>query len=365
MQIDFHHAVTYTIARLAGFEHKDADTIAYCAQYVDDAINSGTIFFTSGEMYNRIGSAHRMLDYRNFQELANHHVWIPFHFLPGNDGKDATANKDGKFLDKIICRPNSKVALDMVQSCIDARSKPYALHRLGITMHVYADTWAHQGFAGVNHPVNQVHEVADFDGRPDSGFELRMKEFFSDVFDAVGSRFVSETLPLGHGAVLSYPDRPYLRWSYVDCNGKRVERDNPKDFIEAAENMYKVLLSFRNGTALQTAPAMPQQDRSRIAERLAGFEDDDGETRHRRWLRDIAGGAFSFGKVELLYQPKGQDSWKFDAVGARHGMGGERELYQYQPNFLRSNWKHFHDALMAHRFAVLHEILPKYNICAA
>ena len=35
----------------------------------------------------------------------------------------------------------------------------HALHRLGITMHVYADTWAHQGFAGTPHEINQATEI--------------------------------------------------------------------------------------------------------------------------------------------------------------------------------------------------------------
>ena len=86
MQIDFHHTVTYVAARAAGFGHREGETIAYCAQYVDDAVNSGTIRFLNGAMYSRISSAHKMLDYRNFEKLANHHVWLPFHFLPGNGG---------------------------------------------------------------------------------------------------------------------------------------------------------------------------------------------------------------------------------------------------------------------------------------
>ena len=48
MQIDFHHGVTYTVARLAGFAHRDAETIAYCSQYVDDATNSGATRFDNG-----------------------------------------------------------------------------------------------------------------------------------------------------------------------------------------------------------------------------------------------------------------------------------------------------------------------------
>ena len=31
MQIDFHHAVTYVLARLAGFDHADAEIVAYSA----------------------------------------------------------------------------------------------------------------------------------------------------------------------------------------------------------------------------------------------------------------------------------------------------------------------------------------------
>ena len=84
MQIDFHHSVTYVLSRIAGFLHSEASIIAYCAQYVDDATNSGIIHFDNGWSFDRICSAHKLLDYRNFQELANHHVWIPFHFLPGN-----------------------------------------------------------------------------------------------------------------------------------------------------------------------------------------------------------------------------------------------------------------------------------------
>ncbi len=86
MQIDFHHGTTYCIARFAGFRHPEAEMIAYCAQYVDDAINNGLITFDNGAMFSRISSAHKMLDYRNFEELANHRVWIPFHYLLPNYG---------------------------------------------------------------------------------------------------------------------------------------------------------------------------------------------------------------------------------------------------------------------------------------
>src|SRR5262249_6901909 len=79
VQIDFHHATTYALARLAGFSHDEANVVAYSSQYVDDAVNAGAIEFENGASYSRISSAHKMLDYRNFEALADAVVWVPFH----------------------------------------------------------------------------------------------------------------------------------------------------------------------------------------------------------------------------------------------------------------------------------------------
>lgn len=362
MQIDFHHAVTYVVARLAGFDHPQASTVAYCAQYVDDATNEGTIYFTTGQLYTRACSAHKMLDYRNFQELANHHVWIPFHFLPGNDNGTAS---DGQFYDKIICRPDSPVARAMVAACVAQKNSAHALHRLGIAMHVYADTWAHQGFAGISHEINRVRQVQDVDGNPDQNFKQALKNFFADLIDEASSQFVSDSLPLGHGAVLSYPDRPYLQWRYTDGRGERIERDNPRDFLVAADHLYQAMRWFNNDIPMAAGVTIPEPDRSRIDSLLRSVVDADGGARHRRWLQKIAEGAFSFGPQRLSYQPSGEDSWKFNAIGLRNPRADDRELYHFSANFMSSDWKRFHDALLAHRQSVLYDILPSFGICAA
>lgn len=81
--------------------------VAYAAQYVDDATSSGRVRFDNGASYSRTSSAHKMLDYRNFEELANQHVWLPFHFLPGNGSLPVGTVPPGTFIDRLICRPNS------------------------------------------------------------------------------------------------------------------------------------------------------------------------------------------------------------------------------------------------------------------
>ncbi|QSJ15531.1 hypothetical protein JYQ62_27390 [Nostoc sp. UHCC 0702] len=352
MQIDFHHGVTYVAARLAGFEHQPASTIAYSAQYVDDAINDGLIRFDNGALFSRISSAHKMLDYRNFQELANHRVWIPFHFLPGNDGLKAGEDPDGKFINKLICRPNSDVAQQMVRECIQQRHTAYALHRLGITMHVYVDTWAHQGFAGVNHRVNEAKKLLDKNGNPDY-----------NLIDKLQNYFVSEALPLGHGAVLSHPDKPFLSWGYINGRDEEILRNNPKDFLEAADQMCKAMQRYLAGNPDAIVPGLPEPDKTLIDTMLRNITDNSGTVRHQQWLDAIAQGKFSFGQANVTYIPKGKDSWKHLALDTEDIIERENEIFPYHPSFLTSDWKLFHDALQSHHFYIVHDLLPKYGIC--
>lgn len=354
MQIDFHHGVTYTVARLAGFEHRQASTIAYCAQYVDDAVNAGMVRFDNGALFERISSAHKMLDYRNFRELANHYVWIPFHFLPGNGGLPAGTESDSRFVDKLICRPNSDVAQQMVRECILRQDAPYGLHRLGITMHVYADTWAHQGFAGIRDRVNEATRLVDEWGVPDCKFRERMTGYF-----------MSEAMPLGHGAVLSQPDKPYLRWGYTNGRGEKIWRDNPKDFLEAADHMCQAMQRYRLKNPDAIVPGLPPLDRQLIATLFETLTYPDRKLRHRLWLAAIAEGKFSFGRAVVDYIPKGKLSWKFLALGTERERDRGDEVFPYREQFLASDWKYFHDALQAHRLFVLHDLLPRYGICAA
>ena len=118
MQIDFHHAVTYVLARLAGFSVEESGIISYSSQYVDDAMIHGAVRFTNGAMYSRTSSAHKAIDFHNTNDVENNQVWVPFHFLPGNGGLKAGKNPPGGFINKLVCKPNSYVAKEMLAKCI-------------------------------------------------------------------------------------------------------------------------------------------------------------------------------------------------------------------------------------------------------
>lgn len=352
MQIDFHHSVTYVAARLAGFEHKEADIIAYAAQYVDDATIGGPVFFDNKAMYSRISSAHKSVDLKNLDDVENHLVWLPFHFLPGNGGLPAGSDPEGSFINKIVCLPDSPIAQEMVAAVILDQDKPYSLHRLGIAMHIYADTWAHQGFAGVLHEINDVENAR----------EIGKSGVFSRSLQKFLNEFLDDALPpLGHARANVLPDMPFLTWRYDNARQNGIERDNANLFCQAADALCIAMGRYCMKDPQAAVKGIGLADMQKIRNLFSELAMEDGEMRQQKWLDAIQAGAFSFGSATLEYVEDGERSWKTRALGT----SDDQPSYTYQAAFLTSNWKLFHDALQQHRLTILHDILPKYGICAA
>ena len=386
MQIDFHFGATYAIARVAGFAHAPAQTIATAAQYVDDSTTGGFLRFDNGVRFHRLATAHPMISLENLSNDAAALSWLPFHFLPGNEGHDAPAPHGADaYRRRLVCRPDSPVARAMMDDVIRRRDAPHALHRLGIAAHVFIDTFAHQGFVGERDPLNRARDLQRADGRPLEGFEH---------------------LPaLGHGQVGTYPDQPALRWRYVDGEDRVVERDNPRDFLRAADRLCQEFRRHLAGDPAADAPglgaALPAV--RRLVEALVA---DSGEQRLDGWLEAIAGDAFGFGPAHPRYVGKGEGSWKHLALGddyltwlqgaaaALHRreqeLAGWRRIgaalaedvvhrtealavrldleehsYRFSEGFLASDYKRFHDAAEEQRYIVFRTILPRFGIHSA
>ena len=371
MQIDMHHSLIYVLARLAGFDDAQSQVIAYSSQYVDDATGEGTIRFDNKARFDRISSAHKMLNYRNLSALARHRSWIPFHFLPGNELCPSWDGLVPEYVQRLVCRPNSAPAQQMVARCIEDQDSPHALYRLGITLHTYADTWSHQGFAGIDHEVNRVQDILDWHGASSVEMNRYVASFygrspFERLKDRIVALFAEHRSPVGHGAVLGFPDRPYLRWKYRNFNGEVVARDNPSDYLDAADHMYSVLCMFRQQSFDSDGwQCVPEPDRQVIQTLIEDVHLPDGRERHYSWLRAIADSRFSFGAAEIHYQAKGRGSWKHAALGSTAVVDRGDEVYSFDPRFLESHWKLFHDALQQHRTVVLQEIMPSVQLCAA
>lgn len=352
MQIDFHHAVTYVLARLAGFTDVESRTIAYAAQYVDDCTNSGLVNFDTGTTYYRIASAHKTTDFIHHCDIKDDcRVWVPFHFLPGNVGARAGEVTSEPMIKRLVCMPDSPIATDTWNACYRAKNKPGALHRLGITTHVYEDTFAHCDFAGLLDNVNSVSKIA------------HGAEQFRALVDNLCSQML-QIIPLGHGAVLCFPDWPFLEWGYRNHDGVLQQRNNPERFLSASEKVFQHFLFFRE----QRGRELPPQDRVALERAFRSYAETEGKDRHSRWMKLIREGGFSFGGLDqkqadaLLYKDRGTGSWKCEALGVDADKDDSQMQFHYTPDFESSNWRLFHDALKEHQAEVLNNILPKYGL---
>lgn len=370
MQKDFHLGITFVLSRLAGFSNEEANTIASSAQYVDDAVFEGILNFDNDGSYEIMASAHRMLDYRNFKELANRKVWLPFHFIPGNL-YDPQELRISNLVQRLVCRPNSPIAHAIVDECLKHKQKNFHLHLLGIAMHTYADTWAHQGFAGIAHKVNEVNNIYNAEGSIDQvqmnkrKKKLRFMSLKKILVQFVPflSRLIGEINPIGHGTVLSYPDLPYLVWSYEDWRGEKIIRNNPKDFLEASCELFKKLKRYKSDDE-NNCIQMQDRDLEMIQKYFTTATYFQEEDRLNVLKEMIISGQFSFGNDLWDYQTDGANSWLFKATNTLSEDEFDLKRVQFKKDFLSSDWKNVHDALFYYRFHLLNSVLPQFELCA-
>ena len=363
MQIDFHHAVTYIACRLAGMEHPQADIVAHAAQYVDDATNDGPLDFSTGQRYVRVTSAHKTLDISiNADRADNRLVWVPFHFLPGNEIPAQARTPDEIFLGRMVCKPNSLLAQTMVKDCILKQTLPFSLHRFGIALHTYIDTWAHQQFVGMISDFNRLDSIA-IDPDPAYAYAPIFEDLTSSSMRV--KQFVAGHLPVGHAAAVTFPDMPFLRWRFIRQNGERVVRDNPTDFLNAAVGMFNMARRYVQADPSLDGIDLPDGDKALVDHMIRTTLSIEGENRHPAWLEAIREGAFSFGPADVSYIEQGPGSWKFEALGADPDHETGKELFSYTDGFLQSNWKYFHDTVQYHRLYILHELLSAAGVCAS
>lgn len=363
MQIDFHHAVTYVCCRLGGMNHEDASVVAHAAQYVDDATNDGPLNFKTGERYVRATSAHRMLDPSNADCADNRLVWVPFHFLPGNDIPPQGMSAADAFIHRMVCRPDSQIAREMVFDCIHRQDAPYGLHRLGVALHTYVDTWAHQAFVGMVNDFNKVDSISVVADPAYKDTQVYM-DLTSGATKAK-AYIAGVALPVGHAGVLTFPDLPFARWSFKRANGEVVLRDNPASFLAAAKGMFNMVRRYVAQDVTLPSTEMQPQDATEIETLLRTTIAVEPEDRHKVWKKAIAVGKFSFGAEQIDYIEGGKGSWKHIALGKDPDMEDEDEEFSFVPEFLDSHWKKFHDAVQYHRMFILHDLLPRHGIVAS
>lgn len=211
MDIEFHYHVTAIVARHAGFSETEATVIGHGAQLVDDNTTPRVVMDAAGRpVFRSLPTQARGLLGPWALMRA---VYPAFHFVPGR-ARDMAPRADGA-THPLVTTPDAPGARALLAAAFHA-APDTRLMRIAIASHAYADTWAHQGFAGQRHPIN-----------------------------ALG---LGPLPAFGHAAALRRPDRMGLVWSDPRLANPKV--DNGARFLFAARALharYREHLKGRDG----------------------------------------------------------------------------------------------------------------------
>jgi len=178
----------------------------------------------------------------------------------------------------------------MVRRAIDNRHATNALHRLGVSLHVYVDTWAHQGFCGTESKHNTVLFL-EGDHHDHATWLSKLEDMLADTVhnvEAVGLDVISG---LGHGGALHFPDMPWATWKYRNGHLMEIQRNNLPDFVQAADMACKVVQGFLNGNRqYDTERGLPPEAKAALQDLLASNRDHDGDKRLGVLMHSIAEG---------------------------------------------------------------------------
>ena len=329
-------------------------------------ISFSPVAFTDGARLARTPPAHHMTAApRNINPDDQRDVWVPFHFLPGNE---ASAAGDSHYGELLKCRKDSEPARAMVLEVLERLpGDTQGLERLGVTAHVYADTFSHFGFSGVSSDRNAVvgSSFRFPKANPETTEYLHgiAKTFFSrfgkeaGMIAAVKSWFAEKaTASLGHGSVATYPDLPYLAWGF-DYEEPRAkdDRDNHANFLDACEGLFGLF-----ARAVEQRPDFGggklrpfSEIRDTVAAILATEGNEDART--NAWKQAAASGKL-FHTAENIPDYLGTD-WTNWLAGPARSVSSDVALQHPACRF--------HLAANAHRSWVLHELLPSRNLLVA
>ena len=203
MNIEFHYYIVHFLCKHAGFSPQEAQVVSYSSQFIDHNIITYAID-TGRETYRTIPTQ----NYGFWDQAFPKEVYIPFHFFPGDPDHPACARADGK-VNPLNCTPNSPLLKELLISGL--RSKD--LYRIGIALHTYADSWAHQNFSGALEDWNALEQR-------------------------------SLVPSIGHAHALKKPDVLDLMWKDPRLPGDRRTVSNRARFFRAARQIYKYLRTY-------------------------------------------------------------------------------------------------------------------------
>jgi hypothetical protein len=277
---------------------------------------------TGKEVYETIVTQ----NYGWWNESFPRNVYLPFHFFPGNNNS-GRGRLDGKN-NPLNCTANSPGVKELLIKALKTRN----LYRVGIGLHTFADSWAHQNFSGTLEDWN----------------------IFSEDYPIPS---------IGHAHALKTPDDITADWVDPRLTAANNRIRNRDRFILAARKIYKYLCVFNHQSFDDTEFVMEELSNQLISparsknleERILDFiiATNIQQFDRKEWLqeaavmdRDLFGEEIFAGYDKLL--------WLKDAILYRTTLFNKNHLMA-KSHFYQSHLYHWTEAAKAHLKAA-HEI---------
>ena len=245
---------------------------------------------------------------------------------------------------------------------LELHERPFALELIGLTAHAYADTFSHFGFSGVSSRRNKVDAgsiIPQNATAPTATYLDKKLDSFFHKFGLEGGLWtnIRRTIisdgaeiasgALGHGAVATLPDLPYLQWSFeYEQSSEKSEHNNAEAYLEACEKLHNMFQRFLALSA-DHDDGTSGVDFSTVEERVRDiltFQNGKAE-RSEKWRT-----AFTKGQLGPL---------TFDFCLLTSGFSPAMDKPE---KAAASNVYHFYQAASLHRHYTLRELLPKHKL---
>jgi hypothetical protein len=326
MNAEFHYYAVLFLCLRAGLPERRAVDIAFASQYVDDAILPYDIDDGGRSYATQVTQNYLFWDERTLRE-----VYLPFHFLPGDRERASAERADGK-ASRWAVTPDSPLAKELLVAALRAGDD----FRIGIALHAYADTWAHQHFSG----------------RIEEGNALDRS---------------SPLPPAGHLQALRDPDDASGSWIDPRLAGGLSRVDNGERFRAAARKIYRYLrTSLRLGFEdedlhLDELSAAWRRYPGDIKARIASATVDLGLPPYDRRGYLAAAGIAEAEAGDSLFAGYDKLAWAKAQVARRAGIGSGSRRVATRGLYRDSALRRWNEAAREHRELAL-SLLKKESL---
>ena len=347
MEKDSHYYVMYYLCLAAGFEPDTAYAISYSSQYVDDSME-GREKILLDQKSLPIGAFEAVRTAHNGFESAGtdvqEKIYYPFHFLPGLKGES--------FDQKMVTKAGEES--DLFQKLVNEALKKKNDYRVGITLHVLADTYSHENFSGLWAWDNNARQVDYLPARKGAFINLLNKLKW-----LVMRKWFEAAPAVGHAQAYRFPDIPYQNWKYLCYRDDWHSVSNSFKFREGFMSLYESLI-----LKYAKARKLAQRDEpGKVLEMVwAGIRTTGNLNKRCAYWRSVIK---DYGKKFNLDIPEkhlryGKEDWEKRVIRKLKKFGifktAKIMLKVPEPEFKKSDYYRFHEEALRHRLDVLEKI---------